>query len=132
VLQLADEVALAVPAAGSFLVVAVAEVVVAGVGVGEQVPDDGEDRVADGDDRASLAAAAGDLVRPLAEEGAGPGRGGDDLAEGGGEPGIALAAGGALGLAGGAAADGANWAQETRCPAVAKRVMSTPSSAISS
>ncbi len=61
------------PTVGACLVVAVAEVVVAGVGVGEQVPDDREDRVADGDDRASLAAAAGDPVVALAEEGVGPG-----------------------------------------------------------
>src|ERR1700745_2287576 len=59
VFQLADEVALAVPAVGACLVVAVAEVVVAGIGVRQQVPDDREDGVADGDDRASLAAAAG-------------------------------------------------------------------------
>ena len=50
-----------------------AEVVIAGVGVGEQVPDDRQDRVADGDDRASFAAAAGDAVVSLAEEGAGAG-----------------------------------------------------------
>ena len=106
VLQLADEVALAVPAVGAGLVVAVAEVLVAGVGIGEQVPDDREDGVADGDDRASLAAAPGDAVVSLAEEGIGPGRRGDDLAESGGEPGIALAAGAALGLARGAAVDG--------------------------
>src|SRR5262249_53906548 len=101
-----DQVAFAVPAVGALLVVAVAEVVVAGVGVGEQVPDDGEDRVADRDDRASFPATPGEPVVALAEEGVGPGGCGDDLAEGGGEPGVALAGGAALGLAGGAAVDG--------------------------
>ena len=88
------------PAVGARLVVAMAEVVVAGVWVGEQVPDDRQDRVADGDDCASFAAAAGDAVVPLAEEGVGPGGCGDDLAEGGGELGVDLAGGAALGLPG--------------------------------
>ena len=58
-------------AVGAVLVVVLAEVVVASVGVGEQVPDDREDRVADGDDRASLprrrarSACGGDLSSRL-------------------------------------------------------------------
>jgi hypothetical protein len=104
--QLADEVALAVPAVGACLVVAMAEVVITGVWVREQAPDDRQDGVADGDDRASFAAAPGDAVVALAEESVGPGRCGDDLAESGGEPGIALAGGAAFPLPGGAAVDG--------------------------
>jgi hypothetical protein len=105
-LQLADEVALVVPAVGARQVVAMAEVMITGVWVREQIPDDRQDGVAGGDDRASFAAARGDAVVALAEESVGPGRCGDDLAESGGAPGIALAGGAALGLPGGAAVDG--------------------------
>ena len=59
VLELADEVALAAPAVDSGFVVAGSEVLVADGGVGEQLPHDGQDGVADGDDGAFLAAAAG-------------------------------------------------------------------------
>ena len=43
---------------------------------------------------------------PLAKEGVGPRCRGDDLAEDGGEPGVALAGGAGFGLARGAAVDG--------------------------
>jgi len=99
-LQLVDEVAFTVPAVGASLVVAVAEVVITGVWAGEHVPDDRQDRVANSDDRASFAAAPGEAVVALAEEGIGAGGGGDDLAEGGGQPGVAFAGATAFMLAG--------------------------------
>jgi hypothetical protein len=71
-------------------VVARSEVVVAGVRVGQPVPDDGEHRVADGDDGAFLAAAADQAPVALAEEGIGSGRGGDRSADSGGQPRDAL------------------------------------------
>jgi hypothetical protein len=57
-------------------------VVIAGVLVGQQMPDDGEDGVADRDDGAFLAAAAGEAAVAVAEEGVGAGEAGDDLTEG--------------------------------------------------
>src|SRR6266542_1362007 len=77
-LELADQVVfLAVPAAAGLVEVG-AQVAVAGFGVGQQVPDDGQDRVADRDQGALLATAFGDAAVALAEEGAGaPGRDGD-------------------------------------------------------
>jgi hypothetical protein len=59
-LELADEVAfLAVPVAVG-LVEAGTQVAVAGLGVGQQVPHDGQDRVADRDEGALLATAFGE------------------------------------------------------------------------
>jgi hypothetical protein len=55
------------------LVVAGAEVGEPGPGVTEQVPDDDQDGAGDGDLGLLLAAAAGDRVVPLAEEGLGAG-----------------------------------------------------------
>jgi hypothetical protein len=49
-------------------VVVVAQLAVAGGGVAEQVPDDGEDGPGDGDLGAGLAAAAGDAAVALAQE----------------------------------------------------------------
>src|SRR6266536_1583779 len=71
-----------------------AEVGEVGVGVGEQVPDDGEDGVADGDQGAFLAAALDDPLVAGGQEGAGPGGADGGFAEGAAEPGIALAGGG--------------------------------------
>src|SRR6266487_4341829 len=71
-----------------------AEVGEAGGGVGEQVPDDGEDGVADGDQGAFLAAAPDDPLVAGGQEGPGPGGGDGGLAEGATEPGVALAGGG--------------------------------------
>ena len=51
-----------------------AQLVEAGGGVGEQVPDDDQDGAGDGDQGPELAAAPGDPPVPLAEEGGGPGR----------------------------------------------------------
>jgi hypothetical protein len=48
--------------------------VVAGVGIGQQVPDDDQDRAADRDDRFLLAAASGDASVALTEEGVGAAR----------------------------------------------------------
>jgi hypothetical protein len=119
VLELADEVRLAALGVDPGGVAVGAEVVVVGLRVGEQVPDDGEDRVAHRDDRAFLAAASGQAPVALAEEGVGACQCGDDLAEGCGQPGVAAAGGAASLGAGGLAVDGANFAQETRCAAVA-------------
>ena len=58
VFELADEVALATLRIDPRFVVARPEIVVAGVGVRQQVPDDGEHRVGDGDDCAFLASPA--------------------------------------------------------------------------
>jgi hypothetical protein len=55
--ELVDEIVL-VALVVAVVVEARAEVAVVGGGVGEQMPDDGEDRVAGGDNRAQLAAAS--------------------------------------------------------------------------
>src|SRR5215218_6253867 len=103
-LELADEVAglaALVDAAG---VVVGAQIVEAGGGVGEQVPDDHQDRAGDGDQRFELADAPDEAAVALAEEGVGLGGGGGSLAERGLEVGVALAGGAAA--AGGAGLDG--------------------------
>ena len=79
--QLGDVVAgsaFGVDAAG---VVVGAEVVEAGGGVGEQVPDDDEDGAGDGDERLEFAAAFDDAPVAFAEEGVGLGGRGGGLAE---------------------------------------------------
>jgi hypothetical protein len=48
-----------------------AQVVKAGLGVREQVPDDDQDRAPEGDDRSFFAAAAGEASIALSEEGVG-------------------------------------------------------------
>src|SRR5487761_1363674 len=78
-----------------------AEVGEAGGGVGQQVVDDDQDGVADGDQGALFAAAAGEPVVAGAQEGLGPGGADAGLAEGAGDPGAALAGGPWLVLAGG-------------------------------
>jgi hypothetical protein len=70
------------------------------------MPDDGEDRVTHGHDRAVLAAASGQAPVALAEEGIGACQCGDDLAQGGGQPGVAPAGGAAFLGAGGLVVDG--------------------------
>src|SRR4029453_16454174 len=67
---------------------------------------DGEHRVADGDDGASLASAADQPAVAVAEEGVGTGHGGDGLADGGGQPRVSFAGAGALVPAGGLLVDG--------------------------
>jgi hypothetical protein len=129
VFELAGQFALASLLGDPGVVVAGAEVVVAGARVGQDVPDDREDGVADRDDGAFLAAAAGQAVA-VAEEGVGvPG---DDLIEGAGEPRVAFAGGGGIGAAGGLLSIGADLAQDTRCAAVGNTVMVTAISATSS
>ena len=72
--ELADVVALLAVGVDAAVVEVGAEVVEAGFGVGQQVPDDDQDGAADGDDGLLLAAAAGDAPVAFAEEGVGPGR----------------------------------------------------------
>ena len=67
--ELAYVVALASFGVDALGVVARSQVEVAGVGVGEQVPGDDEDGVAEGGDGALGSAAAGDATVALAEEG---------------------------------------------------------------
>ena len=74
-----------------------AEVVELGVGVGEQVPDDHQDRAAEGDVSALGAAAAGEAPVPLAQERVGLACAGGGVAQDGGEVGVPVA-GGALAL----------------------------------
>ena len=79
------------------VVVVGAEVVEAGVGVGEQVPDDDQDGAADRDDGLLLAAASGDAPVAFAEEGVGAAGGDGGLAEDPGQVAVAVA-GGAVAL----------------------------------
>src|SRR5207245_10576809 len=80
-----------------------AEVGEVGGGVRQQVPDDGEDGVADGDQGAFLAAAPDDALIAGCEEGAGADGSGGGFAEGAAEPWVALAGGRGLAAAGGLA-----------------------------
>jgi hypothetical protein len=110
VLELVDEVADVALMSGLAVVEAGPLVGVAGRGVGEQVVGDGEDGVAGGDDRAFFAAAAGEAPVALGEEGVGAGGADDNLAESAANPGVALAGGATLLLAGGAVLDrGRTW-----------------------
>ncbi len=82
-LELVDKVVLVTLLVDPRFVEVGPEVVVAGLGVGEQVPDDGQDRVADGDDGAALAAMLDQAPIAFSEEGVGAAGTRDDLAEGG-------------------------------------------------
>ena len=92
------------------LVVAGAEVGEPGGRVGEQVPDDDQDGAGHGDLGFGFAAAAGDPVVPLAEEGVRAGGADGGLAEGAAQVAVALALlpgpGPGPGLAGGRAQPG--------------------------
>src|SRR5258706_2171298 len=99
--ELADQVVLLALRVDAGLVEVWAEVVVAGCGVGQQMPDDGQYRVADRDDGALFASVFGKAPVAFGEEGVGAAGGGDDLADGAGQPGVALAGGGLFRLAGG-------------------------------
>src|SRR6266568_9495671 len=79
--QLPDVVAGLVGFVDAVGVVAGAQVVVAGGGVGEQVPDDDQDGAGDGDQGFELAAALDQTPVALAEEGVGLGGCGGGLAE---------------------------------------------------
>ena len=65
---LSDEVGFPALPGDPGVVVAGTEVVVGGVGIGEQMPDDGEDGVAHSDDGAAFAAAPGDALVALGQE----------------------------------------------------------------
>jgi hypothetical protein len=108
------------------------EVSVVGLGVGEQVPDDGEGRVAHRDDRAFLPAPSGQAPTARTEEGVGARDRGDDLAQGGGQPGVARPVAPRCLVPADRWSMGANVAQEARWAAVGKRPTSTPTSATSS
>ena len=79
-LELPDVVALLAVGADAGVVELGAEVVEAGVGVGQQVPDDDQDRAADRDDGLLLSPAAGDAPVAFAEKGVGLGGGDGGLA----------------------------------------------------
>src|SRR5262249_61126260 len=100
-LEVADVVAFGAVGAGVRVVVAWAEVVEAGVVIGQEVPDDDEDRASDGDDGFLVAAAAGDAVVALAQEGVGAAGGDGGFAEDPGQVGVAVAGGGGAFLAAG-------------------------------
>src|SRR6266487_2836606 len=106
VFELADEVAFAASLVDLGPVEVGPEILVAGLRVGEQMPDDGQDRVTNGDDRALLATASDQAPVALAEEGVGARDRGDDLADGGGQPGVAPAGRAAFLGAGGLVVDG--------------------------
>ena len=88
--ELLDEVALASLLVDAAFVVVGAEVVVGGVGVGEQVPDDDEDGTGNGDEGFAFAAAFDDAAVAFAEEGVGAGGGRGGAAENAFEVGVAL------------------------------------------
>src|ERR1700751_543659 len=90
-LDLPDVVAELAADVEASLVVAGAEVGVPGFGVTEQVPDDNQDGAGDGYLGLGLAAAAGDPVVALAEEGGGAGGADGGLAEAGAQVSVALA-----------------------------------------
>lgn len=103
--ELADEAALPTPLIDLRVVVAGAEVAVAGFGSHSRCQNDRQDAVADGDDRASFASPADQMPVVIAEEGVGAGETGDDLADGPAQPRVAFAGGTAF-LAGGLRVDG--------------------------
>ena len=86
-------VALAAFGVDAGVVEVAAQVVVAGGGVGEQVPDDDQQGPADGHDGFLAAAAAGDAPVPLAQEGVGAARRGGSVAEDPGQVAVAVAGG---------------------------------------
>ena len=100
--ELADVVALAALDVGAGVVEAGSEVVVVGVRVGQQVPDDDQDGAADRDDGPLGATPPRDAPVAFPEEGVGPpGRDGG-FAEDAGEVRVAVAGGaGAFAFAGG-------------------------------
>ena len=87
---MADVVAFLALRADAGVVELGAEVVEAGLGVGEQVPDDDQDRAADRDDGLLLAPPPGDPPVALAEEGVGLPGGDGGLAQDPGQVGVAV------------------------------------------
>src|SRR5918994_1527464 len=92
-LELADVVAGLAVLVDAVAVEVGAEVVEAGGGVGEQLPDDHQDRAGDGDQGFELADAPDQAAVALAEEGVGLGGRGGDLAEDALQVRVALAGG---------------------------------------
>jgi hypothetical protein len=94
------------------------------------VPDDDQDGPADRDKGLLFTAAAGDAPVAFAEEDVGLSRGDGGVAQYPGEVGVAVAGGVlALLLPGGLLDPGRELRQDTKCPEVGKRSMSTPISA---
>jgi hypothetical protein len=87
---LADQVVLLALWVDAGLVEVGAQVVVAGFGVGQQMPDDRLYRVADRDDGALLAAVFDQAPVALGEESVDAAGDGDSLAEDAGQPGLPL------------------------------------------
>ena len=81
-LELVEEVAGLAVAVDSAGVVVGAQVMEAGGGIGEQVPDDHQDRAGDGDQGLALADAPDQAAVALAEEGVGLGGGGNGILRG--------------------------------------------------
>src|SRR3954454_2333391 len=99
--QGADVVADGALGAAAGVVVVGSEFGEGGLLVAEQVPDDGEDGAADGDDGFLLPAASGDASVAFAEECVGAGGAGGGFAQGSGQVAIAVSGGaGALGPTG--------------------------------
>ncbi|MFF4625529.1 hypothetical protein [Nonomuraea jabiensis] len=98
---MADVVAFLALGADAGVVEVGAQVDEASVGVGQQVPDDGEDGAADGDDGSLLAAAAGDAAVAFAEEGVGLARRDCCFAQNPGQIRVAVAGGAPAFLAAG-------------------------------
>lgn len=109
------------------VVVVRAEVVEAGVGVAEPVPDDDEDGPANGDEGLLPASPSGQAPVALTEDRGGAAGGNGGFAQGAGEVAVAVPGGAAALLpAGGFLDPGAKRAHEHRCAAVENRLMSTP------
>src|SRR3954471_12407957 len=104
-LELADVLSDLAFGIGSGGVVVRPEVDEVGVIVGEQRPDDDEDRSADRHDRAVLAAAAGDAPVALTQEGVGAGRADRGLPENAGQVAVAVTGAGVALLPAGGLAD---------------------------
>ena len=100
-------------------VVVGSEVMEAGEGVGEQVPDDDQDGAGDRNQGLELAAAFDDAAVALAEEGVGLGGCGGGLAERALQVGVALA--GAAAAGDGPGLDGARAWGNGSCPARSRR-----------
>src|SRR5260370_1382879 len=115
---------------GAGLVVAGAEVGEPVGGVGGPVPGDDQDGAGDCDLGLGLAAAAGDAVVPLAEEGLGAGGDVGGLAEGAAQPGVTLTFLPVRVRGPDWRAEGHSPAQDTRWAAVGNRDMSRPISAM--
>jgi hypothetical protein len=107
------------------------EIVVTDVGVGQQVPDDGQDGAADRDDGFLRAAAAGDAAVALAEGGVGVAGGDGGLAENPGQVGVAVTgAAGAFLFPGGFGDSGCELRPGAQVSGGGNRSMSSPVAAM--